>query len=195
MCLLLLLLYIYIVIKPADKGGTTVILNSEDDVAEGLRQLDNTECYKKVDRDFTKAHDKNIDECISTLAIKGNIERDISKLLRPVNSRTPVFYMLPKIHKTNNPGRSVVSSVNSHTEKISAYVDDYLRPLAERLPSYIRDTTEFIKRLRALGKLPRNCLLVTLDVSSLYTNTNTDEGLTIVHGPVRSRICIPGTLV
>ena len=195
MCLLLLLLYIYIVIKPADKGGTTVILNSEDDVAEGLRQLDNTECYKKVDRDFTKAHDKNIDECISTLAIKGNIERDISKLLRPVNSRTPVFYMLPKIHKTNNPGRSVVSSVNSHTEKISAYVDDYLRPLAERLPSYIRDTTEFIKRLRALGKLPRNCLLVTLDVSSLYTNINTDEGLTIVHGPVRSRICIPGTLV
>ena len=62
-------------------------------------------------------HEKNIDECITTLAIKGNIERDISKLLRPVNSRTPVFYMLPKIHKTNNPGRPVVSSVNSHTEK------------------------------------------------------------------------------
>lgn len=74
----------------------------------------------------------------------------------------------------------VVSSVNSHTEKISAYVDDYLRPLAERLPSYIRDTTDFIKRLRALGKLPKNSLLVTLDVSSLYTNVDTDEGLTIV---------------
>ena len=99
--------------------------------------------YKKVDRDFTKEHEKNIEECITTLAIKGNIEWDISKLLRSVNSRNPVFYMLPKIHKTNNPGRPVVSSVNSHTEKISAYVDDYLRPLAERLPSYIRDTTEY----------------------------------------------------
>ena len=133
-----------------------------------------------MDRDFTKEHEKNIDECITTLAIKGNIERDISKLLRPVNSRTPVFYMLPKIHKTKNPGRPVVSSGNSHTEKISTYVDDYLRPLAERLPSYIRYTTEFIKRLRALGKLPRNCPLVTLDVSSLYKNIDTDEGLTIV---------------
>ena len=59
--------------------------------------------------------------------------------------------MLPKIHKTNNPGSPVVSSVNSHTEKISTYVDDYLRPLAERLPSYIRDITEFIKWSRALG--------------------------------------------
>ena len=169
-----------IVIKPVDKGGATVILNSEDYVAEALRQLDNTEYYKKVDRDYTKEHEKNIDECVTTLAIKGNIERDIGKLLRPVNSRTPVFYMLPKIHKTKNPGRLVVSSVNSHKEKISAYVDDYLRPLAECLPSYIRDTTDFIKRLRALGKLPRNCLLVTLDVSSLYTNIDTDEGLTIV---------------
>ena len=67
-----------------------------------------------------------------------------------MNSRTPVFYLLPKIHKTNNPDRAVVSSVNSHTEKISACVDDYPRQLAERLPSYIRN---FIKRLRAFGKL------------------------------------------
>ena len=87
--------------------------------------------------------------------------------------KNPVFYMLPKIQKTNNP--VVVSSVNSYTQKISAYVDDYLRPLAERLPSYIHGTAEFIKRLWA-----RNCLLVTSDVSSLYTNIDTDEGLTIV---------------
>ena len=62
-----------IVIKPADEGGATVILNSEDYVAEALRQPDNTEYYKKVDRDFTKEHKKNINECITTLAIKGNI--------------------------------------------------------------------------------------------------------------------------
>ena len=122
---------------------------------------------KKVDEDYTREHEKNI-------------QTDISKLLRPVNSRTPVFYMLPKIHKTNNLGRPVVSSVNSHTEKISAYVDGYLRPLAERLPSYIRDATDFIKRLRALLRLPMNCLLVTLDVSSLYTNIVTNGGLAIV---------------
>ena len=88
-----------IVIKPADKGGATVILNSEDYVAEALRQLDNTEYYKKVDRDFSKEHEKNIDECITTLAINGNIERDISKLLRPVNSRTPVFTCSQKFTK------------------------------------------------------------------------------------------------
>ena len=88
--------------------------------------------------------------------------------------------MLPKVHKPNNPGRPVVSSVNSHTEKLSAYVDEFLRPLAEKLPSHIKDTTDFTKRLRELGRVPENCILATLDVSSLYTNIDTKEGLTIV---------------
>ena len=56
--------------------------------------------------------------------------------------------MLPKILKINNPGRPVISSVNSHTEKISAYVDEFLIPIAEQLPSYIHDTTDFIQRIK-----------------------------------------------
>jgi len=88
--------------------------------------------------------------------------------------------MVPKIHKANNPGRPVVSSVNSHTEKLSAYVDEFFRLVAEKLPSHIQDTTHFIKRIRALGKLSEKCYLATLDVSSLYTNIDTDEGFTIV---------------
>ena len=88
--------------------------------------------------------------------------------------------MLPKIHKVNNPGRPEVSSVNSHTEKLSAYVDEFLRLLAAKLQSYIRDTSDFIRQLRVLGQLPARCCLATLDVSSLYTNTDIDERLTIV---------------
>lgn len=88
--------------------------------------------------------------------------------------------MLPKTHKVNNPGRPVVSSINSHPEKLSVNVDDLLRPIAEKVPSYIQDTTHFIKRIRAFGKLPEKCYLTTLDVPGLYTNIDTHEGLTIV---------------
>ena len=31
---------------------------------------------------------------------------------------TPEFHLLPKIHKANNPGRPVISSVNCHTSRI-----------------------------------------------------------------------------
>ena len=59
-------------------------------------------------------------------------------------------------------------------------MDDFLRPIAEQLPSYIRDTTDFIQGIKFLGRLPVECYLVTLDVSSLYTNIDIDEGLTVV---------------
>ena len=169
-----------IVIKPADKGGATVILNAIDYVEEAKRQLDNEIYYKKVESDLTSEHEQLINQCLDTYKNNRELEQEIAKLLKPVKSRTPIFYMLPKIHKVNNPGRPVVSSVTSHTEKLSAYVDEFLRPLARKLQSYIRDTSDFITQLRVLGQLPARCYLATLDVSSLYTNVDIDEGLTIV---------------
>ena len=59
-------------------------------------------------------------------------------------------------------------------------MDEFLRPLAAALPSHIKDTTDFITRLRRMGKVPRDSILVILDVSSLYTNIDTEEGLIIV---------------
>ena len=46
-----------------------------------------------------------------------------------------------------------------------------------QLPFYIRDTTDFIKKLRSLPRLPPGSLLVTLDISSLYTNIPHKEGI------------------
>ena len=43
--------------------------------------------------------------------------------------------------------------------------------------SYVRDTTDFIQKLRAVGPLPPNSYLATLDVTSLYTNIPNAEGL------------------
>ncbi|KAK2552411.1 hypothetical protein P5673_026493 [Acropora cervicornis] len=159
-----------IIIKPAHKGGATVILNTENYITEAIRQLSNTEYYRKVAKDYTPDHENQIKQCINKLVDNG----DLGKLPKATDSRAQIFYMLPKVHKPNNPGRPVVSSINSHMEKLSAYMDQFLRPLAEKLLPHIKDTTDLIKRL------PENCILATLDVSSLYTNIDTNEGLTIV---------------
>ena len=59
-------------------------------------------------------------------------------------------------------------------------MDEFLRPLAQALPSHIRYTTDFIIRLKNLGRVPENSILTILDVSSLYTNIDTDDGLAII---------------
>ena len=61
-------------------------------------------------------------------------------------------------------------------KKISAYVDQQLRHLVPRIPSYLKDTTHLIHIL--LGKkLAPEDILVTIDVQSLYTNIPHTEGI------------------
>lgn len=67
----------------------------------------------------------------------------------PKNPRTTIFYTLPKIHKAGNPGRPIVSQTGSCTEKLSEIVDHYLKPLAMKTESYIRDSNDFLQKIAA----------------------------------------------
>ena len=44
-----------------------VILNTEDYITEAMRQLSNTEYYRKVAKDFTPDHENQINQCINEL--------------------------------------------------------------------------------------------------------------------------------
>ena len=46
----------------------------------------------------------------------------------------------------------------------------------ENLPSHIKDTTDYLKKMENLS-IPENTTLVTLDVTSLYTNMPHDDGI------------------
>ena len=87
-----------------------------------------------------------------------------------------------------------MSSNSAPTENISRFVDCFLQPCAISLPSYIRDTTDFINRLRRLPPLPPGTLMVTLDVSSLYTNIPHEEGIKTCEEFLNSRdLLVPST--
>ena len=118
---------------------------------------------------------------------RGLIDRHTRDFLSPNQPKTARFYLLPKIHKPGNPGRPIVSSNGAPTENISRYVDHYIQPLVAELPSYVRDTTDFLNKLQRLPPLPPGSLLVTLDVSSLYTNIPHDEGIAACEEALNSR--------
>ena len=87
------------------------------------------------------------------------------------------FYLLPKIHKAGNPGRPIVSANGHPTEKISEFVDLHLQPHVNSLPSYLKDTTDYLRKLQESGPIPPETLLVSLDVTSLYTNIPHEDGI------------------
>ena len=55
-------------------------------------------------------------------------------------------------------------------------MDENIKNLAKLVPSYIKDTTHFLQLLLTRS-IQEEDLLVTIDVSSLYTNIIHEEGL------------------
>ena len=95
--------------------------------------------------------------------------------------RLSIFYGLPKIHKTFSdfpPLRPIVSAYNSCTSRLSEYLDSFLKFQAKRCKSYIGDTKEFLNKLNNIKTCPDNSILVTMDILSLYTNIDHEEGAT-----------------
>ena len=112
-----------IVIKPADKGGNIVIMNREDYIKGGLRQLSDDNHYEELNDDPTLNYNNQIHQILQQ-AVNFEIIDEKMKTLYNKTPRIPNFYMLPKIHKIGTPGRPIVNGIGSITEKISAYIDE-----------------------------------------------------------------------
>ncbi|KAL9972658.1 hypothetical protein ACROYT_G019009 [Oculina patagonica] len=120
--------------------------------------------------------------------LKDNIiNKETHRYLTPQDPKAGRFYILPKIHKPRNPGRPIVSANGHPTEKISEFVSYHLNPLVQMLPSYIKNTTDLLNKLNDIDTLPSSTILVTLDVSSLYTNIPTNEALPNINKILRKK--------
>lgn len=103
----------------------------------------------------------------------------LQKLLTPKFPGTPIFYMLPKIHKPirPSPGRPIVSSNRNPTETRSVHVDEILQPFVQNLPS-LNDSKDTLSKMKQNKQpLPDNSIIVTVDFESLYTNIPHAGGL------------------
>ena len=87
--------------------------------------------------------------------------------------------LLPKMHKIlyDVPGHPVIYNFSTPTEKMSEYLDYHLEPIMRSAKSYIRDTRDFLRRLKELGSVLINALLVTADVLGLYPSIPHQDGL------------------
>ena len=102
-----------------------------------------------------------------------------ARLLIKHHPKLPTFYLLPKIHIFNTPGRPIVSACSCPTEHISEYLDAVLQPLVQSLPTYIKDSTHALNLIEDINQTPNfePKYLFTMDVTSLYTCIPHSDGL------------------
>jgi len=88
--------------------------------------------------------------------------------------RIPIFYTLTKIHKPNPVGRLTILGCEGPTERLSSFVDKLLQLIAQTQKLYLKDTAHVINFIERT-KVSQDTILVSMDVTSLYTNTLQEE--------------------
>ena len=169
-----------IIITNADKGGAVVIIDIIQYKKEAQRQLNDSATYKLLDNNVTTENNKLVINIINRFKNDQLISQKTAENLKVIDPRTPRLYFLPKVHKKEIPGRPVVSSIDCPTAKISKFIDHHLQPIVQKIPSYIKDTTDFLNKINNIVNVHDQSIFVSLDVKSLYTNIPNSEGIAAV---------------
>ena len=177
-----------VVVTPVDKGSSWMIIPKSDYQSEAFRQLNDSTFYKRLceDNNINKFTGQRLDNLLQFLYKKGFLsKRELLALKPPESPQERLFYLLPKIHKTDwffpamPPGRPIVSDVGSVSRGCADLVEYFLAPLAKHASSYVRDSLHVISLLSNFP-ISDNSVFVTMDVRSLYTNIPTNAGIAAV---------------
>ena len=172
------------VIKRDDKGFCVVIWDRNDYVKETEIQLSNQNVYKSVefkDKILSELVEKS-NHFFKSLKARGIIsEKELQHFTYKYKKTTSLgkMYLLPKIHKRlyDVPGRPVISNCGTPTEKVSEFLDHHLKPVMQEGDSYIKDTGDFLNKIKNINAIPENAILVTADVVGLYPSIPHQAGL------------------
>ena len=88
-----------ITIKPADKGGSIVIMNTTNYVKEAQRQLSNQQHYKTLDKDPTVPYNRYIHHVIDQAWRMGIIDETIKENLDKLKIQK-LLHFLPSTQNT-----------------------------------------------------------------------------------------------
>ncbi len=168
------------------KQTKVLIQNTSDYISEGEKHLSNQKFYRQLTYSLTVHYTKLVNDLIDELQNKQLISEETASYLQIKKPHTACIYFNPKIHKLKNPppGRPNVSANNSCSERISGFVDHFLKDYVDNIPSFIQDSTDFINKLMKVNAPPQS-LLVTIDVISLYTNIQNIEALRVVKNTLK----------
>jgi hypothetical protein len=170
-----------IIIKPTDKNLGPAIMDTEDYIQQVLKdhlltkdymQLTQYEALSKMEKiknllkDIISTNKNSLSE-----AEQKYFQRSLKDKLR-----LPIFYGLPKVHKTPLSLRPVVSSSSSLLSIFSNWLDYRMKELLPLIKSYTKNSFDVIKDLKQID-LPENALLFSADAKSMYTNIDSTTGL------------------
>ena len=106
------------------------------------------------------------------------LPKSIADSVRPTGSRLAHLYGLPKTHKERLAMRPILSATQTYNYGLAKWLEEKLQPLSYNQYT-ITDVFEFADEIRHL-QINTGDILVSYDVSSLFTNVPLEETIQIL---------------
>jgi len=157
-----------ITILPADKGRSTVILDSTT-YHEKLTDLLESGPYRELKKDPTDRLCRKLSSTLLNLKKDNVLDEPTYRRLKPTQKQPPRIYGLPKIHKPTVPLRPIVSCIGSFAYNLSKHLAEILSPLTGSTEHAIPNSSGFAEFIAEQTIGPQESM-VSFDVVSLFTN-------------------------
>jgi len=168
-------------IKPTDKNLGPAIMETETYVIQILQEHLLTKDYRRLSETMAKNRLADIKHNLKSLidnnqGLLSKAELTYFQRSFKCHHRIPIFYGLPKVHKTPMTLRPVVSSSSSFLSIFSVWLDHKMKALIPLVQSYIQNSISVADDLKSL-EIPDGALLFSADATSMYTNIDTKTGV------------------
>lgn len=168
-----------VIFRQTDKSKVFHIDRPETYVQKSAAYMKKTDAYKEIEKSPLREMIDRTEELLRNLVNKNLLPGKYFEKLTPnrEEAELPHLYYNPKDHKVGEPLRPIVSGMKSPTQKISAFLDQIIRPIFDKVTPYsLSNSIELLKHLQKYGTTDQT-LLYTFDITDLYTMIPQQESI------------------
>ncbi|BHF62102.1 hypothetical protein SprV_0100508300 [Sparganum proliferum] len=175
-----------LVIVPADKGRSTVVLDRTDYLQKAKGLLEDRQFYVPCTTNPVKALTREINATLLALENSGAITPTDRRMARPQDTALARFYGLPKVHKDGAPLRPIVSLKGTPTYGLAKWLFRRLKFLTAESDTTVSSSAQFLEKLKGVSLHP-NEVMVSFDVTSLFTSIPQDLAIETIELLLQSK--------
>ncbi|XP_043919221.1 uncharacterized protein LOC122794660 [Protopterus annectens] len=173
------------VIKPADKGGTIVVMDTSWYKKKMTTMLQDEKTYYRVAPIQFNRTIQKVSSLLQDMLTEGQVDLDLYNFFNITKPTVQNTNGLPKIHKDlhNSPLRPIAAGQGWPTETMSLLVEKELRTILKSCDTVLQDTDDFLrKKNQTMNNIMDydHPLVTTLDVNSLFTSIPNEAGVEAV---------------
>ncbi|BHF81907.1 hypothetical protein SprV_0802504200 [Sparganum proliferum] len=168
-----------IVILPADKGRSTVVMDKADYIQKANALLEDRQAYLPCNDEPMRKLVTQLDKTLADMQTSKAISKSVRLTTKPVDAAAPRFYGLPKVHKAGVPLRPIVSLRGAPTFNLAKWLFRNLRSLTSDAGTTVCSATQFLERIKGM-RLTEDEVMVSFDVTSLFTSIPQDLAIETV---------------